>query len=453
MATKGIDLYSFASSQDFEVQFTATHNQYIKLGINEPGKMHQGHVEVSYRGWNPLNRNGDFSLEAYYAKANVLKKTGKIAWPSEGLHSQDLDNMLKTTSIINDKYTVCYGFFDAKVRSSNKAYVYITENYTTWMADLIKKYPAANDAPFGKFALAGAHDAGMFTGVYNSKELVIFQDAIKKFIPVGGGLVPINLVQRIITNLAYTQKDTITTLLNLGVRHFDFRPGHNYPPLSKTPINAQHLFIPGYSYDSFLTDVVNFLKKYPGEIVSVNIKFDGFASNSMIPSDSDVDGPIDKHLENTGIKKVNLADARNTPYSQLVANNQRLVLQKGNGNNADSYSDSYKTDDINVIVNALTNTMNQDLSNKDWVVLQLQGTYNASTTGIMKAVGSLSDASSPILYTKAFFDSKTYPWVSNANNVASKLKGNQMLVLLNDFTDNALVHNAITITKQRMGLQ
>ncbi|NJL52813.1 MAG: hypothetical protein HC930_12445 [Hydrococcus sp. SU_1_0] len=64
-----------------------------------------------------------------------------------------------------------------------------------------------------------------------------------------------------------------------------------------------------------------------------------------------------------------------------------------------------------------------------WTVLQLQSTYNGDLSGIMdgkipgsiKGIATLSDASSPLLSTKAKFDFATYDWLSS--NAASKCGG------------------------------
>ena len=57
---------------------------------------------------------------------------------------------------------------------------------------------------------------------------------------------------------------------------------------------------------------------------------------------------------------------------------------------------------------------------------------------------------SPLMSTKAVFDNSTYPWL--ANNALGNFSANCLLVLLNDFVDNALVKHAIEITRKRIDL-
>ena len=103
----------------------------------------------------------------------------------------------------------------------------------------------------------------------------------------------------------------------------------------------------------------------------------------------------------------------------------------------------------NKIIAALNNTLQQP--EKLWTLLQLQGTYTATADGVKSAVVTMSDASSPLLSTKACFDHKTYPWVIKSTNVAERC-GKNSLVLLNNFVDNALTSHCCAITKQRGGV-
>ena len=64
---------------------------------------------------------------------------------------------------------------------------------------------------------------------------------------------------------------------------------------------------------------------------------------------------------------------------------------------------------------------------------------------------TLSDASSPLLSTKARFDATTYPWLVKTENVA-KRAGKSLVVLMNDFIDNALTSHAIAMTRQRAAM-
>jgi hypothetical protein len=86
----------------------------------------------------------------------------------------------------------------------------------------------------------------------------------------------------------------------------------------------------------------------------------------------------------------------------------------------------------------------------DYTVLQMQGTATQVSGVVVPSILAWSDASSPLLSTKASFDVATNPWL--LANVSKNLSNSQLVVFLNDFVDNCMVNTAITVSKQRMGL-
>jgi len=140
-------------------------------------------------------------------------------------------------------------------------------------------------------------------------------------------------------------------------------------------------------------------------------------------------------------------------YSELIDQKKRLIFlnQIGDGTDAskyDSYNASqYETTDVKNILNALNGMNKGGQTANDYTVLQLQGTSTGLTAVIAAAFATLSDASSPLLSTKAMFDKATYPWV--LEHGPRNLSPGQLLVLLNDFCDNALATHAIEMTKVR----
>ena len=92
--------------------------------------------------------------------------------------------------------------------------------------------------------------------------------------------------------------------------------------------------------------------------------------------------------------------------------------------------------------------MNSSEKGTDYTVLQLQGTANGTGGGIYKSIATMSDASSPLMSTKADFDHSTYPWLEA--NVPSKFSKKKLLIFLNDFAGNGLTSYAIAMTKSRI---
>ena len=305
------------------------------------------------------------------------------------------------------------------------------------MGDLLNSNPALGDAPFHVFALPGAHDAGTFsTAMYPVMEQnTVFMSALN--------------------NIAVTQKDDITDMLNLGVRYFDFRPGYTYDNIAPG-IYHQHNFIPGYDYPGFLCDVLTWLWGNPSEIVVVSLNFQGFAQDSMKPSVANLNQDLAKAVQDTQTQTIQHGDASalSQTLNELLASNTRLIFlnQIGSATDAekyDSYTDAYKTTDVNVILKALSVMESTPQNGAAYTVLQLQGTANGTKDGIAKSIATTSDASSPLMSTKAMFDKQTYPWLQA--NVATQFSPDYLLVFLNDFVDNALACHAQAITLQRLG--
>jgi hypothetical protein len=138
-----------------------------------------------------------------------------------------------------------------------------------------------------------------------------------------------------------------------------------------------------------------------------------------------------------------------------VSSGTRLIFLNqidGETTKYDSYdSTAYATLVPAPIVAALNGMNSTGQNGFTYTVLQLQGTCTAIPAVDIGAVVTLSQSSSPLMSTKAYFDTATLPWAFN--NVYRNLTAPQPIVLLNDFIDNATVDTAINLTRMRMGLQ
>ncbi|KAF0685321.1 hypothetical protein As57867_022696, partial [Aphanomyces stellatus] len=136
-----------------------------------------------------------------------------------------------------------------------------------------------------------------------------------------------------------------------------------------------------------------------------------------------------------------------TSYASLIQQNKRLLFAKCSSLTGcqNSYSDdAYKTTSPAPVLAALKATVNTPAT---WTVLQLQGTSTATEWGLMQVV-TKSDASSPLLGTKAKFDNVTYKWLANPAT-ASALTNAGLTIALNDFVDNALASVCADLTSRR----
>lgn len=484
--SKGIDIYGYVSNPPYATTAETRGNDDLTFSQNDYtliGKMRHGHREIDSGNIDWDEHTGRVTLQAKVDGSKVLSRYVEIAPSTGSLGNTDMGNMLDTNSVIAPgRYALSYGFYDAGRNQSHQAYLYLTEDYSHWMGNLATTRPAVLAASFGKFVLPGAHDAGMFTGLGSAGEA---RDLIHRLIAhygdrekaaaaivatLGLGLASLTTLGpvliaalaaalvllettdtplRALVNLGYTQKEPISTQLALGTRYFDFRPGYNASFYRKDNLlRHQHAFIPGCRFDDFLRRVVEFLGSHPQEIVVVNIKYDGFLEDGMKPADSEITRYLGAALAGKGIALGDKTDLQ-TSYQELLDSHKRLIVLEGNSDCRDSYSDrGYATDNPDSIIDCLNQALSQP--EKTWTILQLQGTYTATEEGIAKAVATFSDAASPLLSTKARFDHATYPWVADRRHVADRC-GDRLLVLLNDFVDNALTSHCLAITKQRHG--
>jgi hypothetical protein len=419
-------------------------------------------------GW--FNYDGPFTWTALSGTTQLATQTNVIDSLTGNLASGTMTVMLNTPSIIDPttNSAISYGFYDSGPGTSgltnqDQSYVYCTRVLTTWMGDLVKQYPQAGQNPFYQFALPGAHDSGMCTmntvlEVLNGPEGTALVGALGLAFP------PLAAVTRaeapiIILNAAITQKDSITTMLNLGCRYFDFRPGTMYPAiLGFSGVRYhQHAVIPGYPYIQFLQDVLSWLSQSPSEIVVVSCNTQGFASSAMNPTPSELQDDLQTAIQNTSVTSIVTGDASSLAqsYNSLIQSNTRLIFLNQipgapEASKYDSYNSSYATLSPSPILQALGNMNTAGQAGYTYTVLQLQGTATAVSKVEALGLVSSSQTASPLMSTKALFDASTLPWVlQNANN---NLKARQPIVLLNDFIDNATIDTAITLTMQRMGI-
>jgi hypothetical protein len=374
--------------------------------------------------------------------------------------------MMQTPSILGADYAVCYGFYDSgpgfgSLTNQDQAYVYVTGRQSDWMGTVIEVLRSqAEGKPFGFFALPGAHDAGMsdLTCVDQILENPLFQQMLEQLLGLPVTMLALPVIRRAVINFAFTQKDTMTTMLDLGIRYFDFRPGYCYKKLVPG-IYHQHGFIPGYPYDAFLRDVFTWLAGHPTEIVVIRLSSSGFTSEDAMKPDAavlvEMVAAAQKTTGTEGKIVTGNRDDLGRTYADLIAARKRLLFLNNDAGTDDasaydSYSDdAYKTTDVRKIIKALDGMTESGQADHDLTVLQLQGTASATGGGIFTSVATMSDASSPLMSTKPGFDHATYAWLQDNVPVPGRFRADQLMVFLNDFCDNALVDYGFGMSFQR----
>jgi hypothetical protein len=450
----------------------------------QAGKIERRAVSGVYSGFGALLVWGVDTPGA--EQASVL--LGEPGAPAKDFKGQ-MSRMMSTTSIVSSasmpSYALSYGFYEAwtapdtGLTSCDRLYVYLTPSQSTWMGELVRQNPNVGSAPFACFALPGAHDAGTFD-LSTVNALTKDVDALASFLEILGKALPprewlaaillevasglldsaASKAVQLVTGLAVTQKDDITTMLNLGCRYFDFRPGYapDAIPMFAPDIYHIHTVVPGYEFDRFLSDVVTWLAKHPTEIVVVGLATSGFLTTDMIPDASVTQAAVNAAISASGNGTVvagAAADLAST-YNSLIFSNKRLIfLNSGTigwstANKYDSYSDqAYATTTPPTVIRALQAMNKTGQSGNDFTVLQTQATATGGqNTGpiVLALLAAAGQASYPLMSTKALFDSAIYPLLPR---IAENLKPDQLLVLLNDFFDNQATDVAQALTLQR----
>jgi hypothetical protein len=478
MISKGVDYYGYIDDEKTGIDFQFPDDLAKSTQIftdSSAGEMFHGNCQITEDDIGIFDHYGhyEWTAKGYDVTmtdfANIAPSTGNLQ--NNGGNVNWLGEMLKTPSYFSAKTAISYGFYDAgpgwgSLTNQDQSYVYITPTYYNWMGGLAKDSTLNfSDSPFAAVALPGVHDAGMFdpTLLISLLKDANFVASIANALGPLVGL-PVEMILalsssallRLIIDYSFTQKDTIATMLGLGIRYFDFRPGYCLP-FYTGGLYHQHKFIPGYPYLNFLEDILTFLCNHPTEIVVVCVNSQGFFNDSMKPTVEVLNQYLTNALTATGMTDLLVCGDKNdlaSTYATLISEKKRLIFlnYKTGVSDADKYDsydgDAYTTTNVENIIGALNGMSSTTQAKHDFTVLQLQGTAEGTGGGIFSGIATMSDASSPILSTKAMFDNQTYPWLRK--NVAANFDHNQTIVFLNDFGDNALTSAAIAITKQRL---
>jgi hypothetical protein len=428
MVSKGVDYYGYINQDQFSVAFSGPD---VGSTLTKANNFTQQNLQIESGNIPGAgNYTGKYQWTAL-ATGTVASAYNNINSLTGNLEGGTMTVMLQTPSLFTQGSTVCYGFYDAGPGTSgltdqDQSYVYFTDNMSNWMTYLTTHYQGtAGSKPFYDCVLAGAHDAGMFTldtvnQILASSEGEAFLAALVLLIPLFGGIAAAE-APTAITNFALTQKDDIIAMLNVGVRYFDFRPGTLYPAFAgfSSARYHQHLMIPGYPYIAFLEDILTWLMANPGEIVVVNCNIQGFASASMIPTPAQLDEDLTTAMTNTNCQGIVAGDASSLgqSLSSLVSSGTRLIFLNqidGETTKYDSYnSTAYATLVPAPILAALNGMTSAGQDGFTYTVLQLQGTCTNIESVELGTLVTLSQSSSPLMSTKAYFDTATLPWAFN----------------------------------------
>lgn len=488
MSEKSIDSYTYLGALTSE-QTATSKKMTFSLGDQSITFDSLYNMEKTTQSMTLSEQGGttEYSWAAASSAGSTKSKNNSLNNSNGLVAGGEMTDMMNMPSIIGADYAISYGFYDAAVELGNllkdhQCYAYYTDSQKNWMQHIV----GGNSIPFHQFVLPGVHDAGMNTlatcaGILKQAPVAKVEKALNKICPaLHLGTDIVNEALLAIRNIAITQKDTFTTMLDLGIRYFDFRPGKLQkeiqslaPEIAPDTLFHQHNFIPGAKYEDFLTEVLSWLKTNPNEIVVISCNTQGMRCQDMYPTPGELDTALKTARKNANVSKDDLVagdqNDLNQTYNELITAKTRLIFLNQIGSNApmkkyDSYNDNlYGTMDPSNVINAL-NAMNKtteeeqvtnekgELVNKyTYTVLQIQDTATNEIKRVtLPSLLTNSLASSPLMSTKGKFDHVTLPWL--LEKVNANLSNKFLTIVLNDFGDNATVSYCIEICKQRMDL-
>jgi hypothetical protein len=266
------------------------------------------------------------------------------------------------------------------------------------------------------------------------------------------------LIPNVIQSSSITQKDELSSILAIGARYFEFRPAylHNafrgLPQLQdiKDKLFFMHGPIPGMGYDDFLGDCVNFLVRNPGEIVVVQLRWDGVPAECARPTPDELNRYLTEALKGAqgALQTGHLQEMTSQTIDDLRKARKRLLMLQ-NVDNYNIYSDQANAtltgDSIIAQFNSIS-TSQQD--GKALTNIQCQATATNLGLKIWFSAIAATASNSWLLATKAICDSKTMPWVRD--HALAKLTRDQLLVVMDDFVDGAVSDVARDLSVQRL---
>jgi hypothetical protein len=470
MPSKGVQVYAYVAVPGCQVEFSVPKATIVRNALNT---WSNDHLVVDSKNLNGIfDFTGRFTFRVTRHGAELTSQWVDINAFTGNLGDGTMKSMENTPSIIANDVVITYGFYDAGLGvaglpSSDQCYVTVTPNYANWMATTAPEGSPQADIPFSHLVLPSAHDAGM-NSMQNSEALlqkipssivnIFFADnkvALDIVRSVSEDILK-NLAPNIIRALAITQKDSLTSLLTIGARYFEFRPAHVHKlllPLSPLPsrLYFHHGAIPGMGYDQFLHEVVTFLVAHPSEIVVVQLRYDGVPADCARPTDHELQDIVNDAL---GLAKGSvlcgtLDDMRRSTISQLRSQRKRLIIF-GAVDSYGTYTDAaYATLNGDSIVEEFGKLSTEKQTGKPFTVIQCQATATNVAGVVAYSVFAANASTSPLLATKAVCDSKTLPWIRQ--HALEHLKADELIVVMNDFLDGGTADVAVTLSRQRLG--
>ncbi|PYI02832.1 PLC-like phosphodiesterase [Aspergillus sclerotiicarbonarius CBS 121057] len=471
MPSKGLSVYSYIGVPGYAVGFAVPQQEVLRDASHN---FTSNQLEIESSNIQGLrNFTGRFQWKVYRygepvadAHNDINTLTGKIEGGTM-VATQDFHPIITEDAIIT------YGFYAAghgEVGLTNRNQSYVTicsrEN-RSWMGSVAPPDSPAAQQPFSRFVLAAPHDNGMNSmmtcdSIFDHLNTDMLR-VVRKLVPLFEHVnhVPDHFLMQklphIVYGLSVTQKKTISIMLSMGARYFEFRPAKLLPMFQKVSglrdtFYFQHACIPGLAFDEFLREQVAFLDENQTEIVTIHIRWDNIVADCKRPTTDDITQLLNEACARA-IRSPLTWGARecfDQPIEDLRHTGTRLIVVI----DADKYdswtAEAYATLSADSILGRFETMTTEGQESSDLTILQCQATSQSIKEVLVYSVVSAQGASSCLTSTKGMLDMRTLPWIRE--NALDRLRAEKTIVIMNDFIDGATVDTSILLSKQRLTL-
>jgi hypothetical protein len=475
MPSKGVQAFTYIAVPGCSIELSVPKQA---ITVNELNRFRNDSLEVEAFAIKSLfDKRGRFTFKVFQHGKQITEQWIDVNAITGNASGGTMESIANTPSIFHgDNLIISYGLYEAGkghhadqhiLPNRHQCYITITPNYSNWITTIAPPGSPLETKPFTRLVLPAAHDVGMNS--MQSSEAVLQR--------VGGAVVAtlINdnrlltqladalsrdaialIAPNIIASLAITQKDSLETMLRIGARYFEFRPAHLHKSIIPTGALPDRLYfmhsaIPGMPYDAFLAGVVAFLRAHPGEIVVVQLRWDGVPADCAQPSGEEKKRYLEEALKGGGGEVVagGLEDMKHRSIAELRRDRKRLIVLDSVDSLSTYTDEGNATLDGESILAALPRVLTADNQRgKAFVNIQCQATASNIPRAVVYSVLEASATTSVLLATKGICDSKILPWCRD--NVLRTCDLGQLVVMMNDFIDGATSDVAVNLSRQRL---
>ncbi|KZO92409.1 PLC-like phosphodiesterase [Calocera viscosa TUFC12733] len=458
MLRKGIDVYCYVSLPGAYVNFSLPGKDIIRRDSSQNFTGNQLDLEWPHADWRG---RGCFKWTVFGQAGNVLvSREVTVNAMTGSMYGASSIAPFDTPAVMKDDHCVCYGYYVAGkgvlgLSDRHQIWVTVTPRRDNWMGDLIPPGSAIEQRSFSLFVLPGTHNAGMNTMdkisafMRNQTKAPIIGATAVKFTKLSS-----LLAWRCIHNLAITQKESVTDMLKIGTRMFDFRPAFLYgvsaaKARSIENVYATHARIPGISMAKFLKELVSFLEDNTTEIVVLCLKHGG-SRGCEKPTRTQLKWALESAFPasiQVGWGYAFLGKS----VAELRASKTRVIIPEGAKGFDTWKGENHRAFSPEKIINNVFEKLTTERQAEAHITrLRCALTPTATGRGIIAHSAISGPSSSPLMEVKARSDIKTLKWIRD--HALERLKADTSITVGNDFIDGQTVDACVSLSARRFGV-